>query len=193
MDHKQRIILVMGALLAVSMLLGGCGDDGDSDGANGDAPPAATQAAPGSGTVDESVQASRPAEIRDRDAPPAEPREFEAPFSVGTYMRQSVTGQPAAPQMGGQQVVYQSGQVGVLLTAMHFDRTQEAVDSVRFALGSHNIVEYITRPYYDTDQAFGMVRDRTGYLAVWSQGRWFFMARCSDLGDLESFLDAFPY
>lgn len=190
MDHRRLWgVLVVG--LVIAGLLSGCNGDGSDK--EDERQPETTQI-----SVDDlaepDVVAQRPAAERARPTPVGEPFEFEAPLSVGTYRRESLDGQPAVIQGGGLRALYRSGEASILVTVYYFSSSAKAVESVRTVMHSGNVIEYITRPYYDQADAFGLVYNENGYLAAWCRGKWMFVVRSpSSLDDLDAFLEKYPY
>jgi hypothetical protein len=186
MKHSIKLTLVFGLLLGV--LLSGCGgDDKKKDesttAAGGQTPARATP---------HITSTPRPPAPRSKDIPSEDPKHFEAPLSVGNFVRETMTGSPTGTQTGGLQATYSGG---IVLSIYYFDRPDQAVDSVRFALESSGIVEQVEKPFYDPVVAYGVGRDQHGvYMAAWSHYEWFFMVRTAgDLDVLNSFMETFPY
>ncbi len=132
---------------------------------------------------------------RNKPLPQVDPFAFEAPLTAGEFRRQSVEGHTTSMQTGGQLVTYKNEAGSVVLTIYYLDTTDEALDTVRFALSSSSLTKMIDEPVYSVRWSFGVAQDRFGgYLAAWSHDNWCFMARTTDnLSVLQSFLNAFPY
>jgi hypothetical protein len=182
---KRRVVrsLVVGALLAILGLgLVGCG------GSKSSSPPAGGGSPPGQGTP----RAPAP---RSKAAPPGDPYDFEAPFSVGTFVRKSMHGNVTATQLGGLQATYAQGNDSAVLTVYHFTLPDQAVQTVQFALGQASIARPVGTPYYSPGVAFGVAQDRrSGYLAAWSHDNWCYLVQTTgSLDVLNAFLDSFPY
>ena len=183
---RQRAVraLVVGVLLAILWLgLVGCGSNKGGDSRTGGGQSPAGQGTP---------LAPAP---RSRALPSGTPYDFEAPFSVGTFVRQTMRGNVTATQSGGLQATYAQGTNDAVLTVYHFDQPDQAVRTVQFALGQTSLVRLVGTPYYGPDVAFGIAQDRRGgYLAAWSHGGWCFLVQTTgSLDVLQTFLDPFPY
>jgi len=176
--------LVGGVLLAILWLgLVACGGSKNSQN-----PVGGGQSSPGRATP----RAPAP---RDKAVPSGNPYEFEAPFSVGTFVRQTTHGNVTSTQLGGLQATYQQGRESAVLTVYHFDRPDQAVQTVQFALEQASIARAVGTPYFGPDMAFGIAQDRRGgYLAAWSRDGWCYLVQITGSPDaLNAFLDAFPY
>lgn len=189
---KRWIIL---AALVVSLVLTACGGDGDDDGnGGGDTVPNT----PGSPTAVRTLGPTatpRPPAPRSKAEPEGDPYDFEAPFSVGDFTRESMQGRAVSAQTGGLQATYRSGENTIVLTAYHLDGADQAVATVRFALESGSIIDLLEPPYYGPASSFGVGLDRHGgYLAAWSHNAWCFLATSNgSLDALNSFLEGFPF
>jgi hypothetical protein len=183
---QRRVVrrLVGGVLLAILWLgLVACGGSKSSN-----TPVGGGQSSPGRVTP----RASAP---RDRAVPSGDPYDFEAPFSVGTFVRQTTHGNVTSTQLGGLQATYQQGTDSAVLTVYHFDRPDQAIQTVQFALEQASIAQEIGTPYFSPNVAFGVAQDRRGgYLAAWSRDGWCYLLQITGSPDaLNAFLDAFPY
>lgn len=183
MKHFLGLIVV----LMLATLLSGCGGDDKKNDEN-DAADAPTEG------IQITVTPRAPAP-RSRTLPSEDPHQFEAPLSVGNYVRESMSGQPTGMQTGGLQAIYSGGSGDTVLTVYYFRTPAQAVESVRFALESSSIVEQLDKPFYDPVVAYGVARDRHGaYVAAWSHYEWFFQVRTTgDLEMLNTFMETFPY
>lgn len=184
----MRRWLVGGILLV--MVLVGCGGDKDkkeATGGNGGGPVSYTG-------VTATVTPLPPAP-RAKTLPSGDPNLFEAPFSVGQYVRQSIKGKPTAPAAGGQRATYRAGDTVAALTVYRFDEADQALAAVRTALTGSTIVQQVDKPFYGPAAAFGVAQDRFGgYVVAWSQYEWYFQVRMlGSLTDLNAFLEMFPY
>jgi hypothetical protein len=182
---QRRVVrrLVGGVLLAILWLgLVGCGGKSSKNPVGGGQP------SPGQATL----RAPAP---RDKAVPSGAPYDFEAPFSVGTFVRQTMHGNVTSVQLGGLQATYAQGSDNAVLTVYYFSLPDQAVQTVQFALGQASMARAVGTPYYSPDVAFGVAQDRRGgYLAAWSHGGWCFLAQTTgSLDVLNAFLDAFPY
>jgi len=133
---------------------------------------------------------------RSKPAPEAAPEVFEAPFSVGQFVRQVVRGRATAPQDAGHMAIYQGGGDTVVLNVLYMPTAAEAVTTARYALeGSHPAMRPVFLPIYSLERSFGMAQDpQGGYLAAWPNGRWGFTARADkSSAALNAFLAFFPY
>jgi hypothetical protein len=185
---KRCIIFV--SILIVMLIGTGCGGD-KKDTKNAKNTPSAIA----NGSV-QITYAPRPTLVRDRPTPPGEPTTFEAPFSAGEFVRESMTGNPTLASAGGIEAIYTSNSKAVRLNAYYFGSSDEAIENARLALESAAVAQVITPPDYNSKQmVLGMAQDsKGGYLAVWTHDRWLFLARTtSDLNTLKAFLDVFPY
>jgi hypothetical protein len=172
------------SLLLVALLVTACGkDDKKKDNSNNtDEESSATVA------VSQSP--------RGRGAPQADdPYLFEAPISVGEFVRDGMRGNPTAAQSGGLEATYRQGDNEVVLTMYYFDHTTEASDTARYILQSSTITSIIGEPYYSGMAVYGVAQDRYGsYIAVWSFDKWAYMARTTSGQDtLDAFMQEFPY
>jgi hypothetical protein len=185
-ERMQRQVvrsLVVGVLLATLWLgLVGCG------GSKSNNPPA------GGGSPPKQGMPRAPAP-RSKAMPSGDPYEFEAPFSVGTFVRKSMHGNVTSTQLGGLQATYAQGNDSAVVTVYYFDRPDQATQTVQFALGQASMARPVGTPYYSPDVAFGVAQDRrSGYLAAWSHGDWCYLVQTTgSLDVLNAFLDSFPY
>ena len=183
--------LVLGGLIVALVITACGGDDNDTDngGGNGERPPTSGQIAP------TKVFPTRVPSPRTRPQPVGEPVDFEAPFSVGQFVRQTTQGRSTATRTGGLQAIYNQDQTSITLNVYHFDTLEQAVETVKFALGSATITQMVATPEYFSYASYGVAQDRHGaYIVAWSNEKWAFLVRTSgDLNTLNSFLDAFPY
>ncbi len=187
---RRALWLGKAAGLVLVLVLAACG--GGDDGGNGDG---AATAPPADTTPGRVAPTPRPPAPRLKLLPEGEPRDFEAPFSVGEFIRQSVRGQPTANRSGGQRATYRAGDRAVTLSVYHFERPEDALDAVRFALEGSTIDALLSDPYFSPTVAYGVARDRHGnHLAAWSQYGWYYLARVSGgPEDLAAFMEVFPY
>lgn len=185
--------------LAMGVILAACGGGGDEDGGgtptgSGAVTPAPS-AVPGSGFVTDAPYTPRPPAPRSRALPEGDPYAFEAPFSVGTAVRQTLRGSPVSAQTGGQQATYLAGQDTLVLTVYFFEEVSQAMDTVRFALASDSLVQMVGQPYDGPTIVYGIAEDRRGgMLAAWNHEGWCFLVQTTGpLETLNPFLEAFPY
>jgi hypothetical protein len=184
MQRQVLRALVVGGLLATLWLgLVGCGGGKNTD-----------NSPTGGGSPVEQGTPRAPAP-RSKAEPSGDPYEFEAPFSVGTFVRKSMHGNVTSTQLGGLQAIYARESDSAVLTVYHFDRPDQAVQTVQFALGQASMARPVGTPYYSPDVAFGVAQDRrSGYLAAWSHGDWCYLVQTTgSLDVLNAFLDSFPY
>jgi hypothetical protein len=192
MENKRmkRWLVLWGLILA--LLITACGGDnnGDKDNNTGDGSGGA-----GGQPVATPVFPTRVPPPRTRPQPVGEPVDFEAPFSVGQFVRQTTQGRSTATRTGGLQAIYNQDQTSVSLNVYYFDTLEQAVETVKFALGSATIKQMVATPEYFSYASYGVAQDRHGaYIVAWSNEKWAFLVRTSgDLNTLNSFLDAFPY
>ena len=132
---------------------------------------------------------------RSREFPSGDPYTFEAPFSAGDFVRESMHGRATSRRTGGLVATYRRNEDVMALTVYYFDAPEQAIESVEFTLDSANIVTVLSGPYTAPAVAFGVGQDRQGgYLAVWSHYGWYFQVRtASSLEALNAFLEAFPF
>jgi len=181
-------------LLVVSLVLAACGGDDDGGDNGGDTAPSAPGNPTAAGTLAPTAT-TRPPAPRSKAEPEGEPYDFEAPFSVGSFTRESMQGRAVSAQTGGLQATYQSGDDTIVLTAYHLDDADQAVATVRFALEAGSIIDLLEPPYYGPAASFGVALDRHGgYLAAWSHNEWCFLATSNgSLDALNNFLEGFPF
>jgi hypothetical protein len=183
---RRRVARTLGGsllLVILGLMLVACGSSqsGNTPAGGGESSPArATPRAPAP---------------RSKAVPSGDPYDFEAPFSIGTFVRQTMHGNVTSTQLGGLQATYAQGSDNAVLTVYYFTLPDQAVQTVQFALGQTSIARAVGTPYYSSDVAFGVAQDRRGgYLAAWSHGGWCFLAQTTgSLDALNAFLDAFPY
>jgi len=184
---KKYVVIL--ALIGIVFVLAGCGDKKDkTDNGNGT----------GTAVVQDTptpTQTLRPPAPRNRPLPEGDPYAFEAPFSVGNFVRQSMDGRVVSAPTGGLRATYNDGANSVVVVAYHFDQPDEAVKTVEFTLNSGSAVQDIVPLYSGPSVAFGVVQERQGgYLAAWSHYEWCFLVSTSaSLDVLNVFMDSFPY
>jgi hypothetical protein len=132
---------------------------------------------------------------RSLPVPEGDPYTFEAPFSAGSFVRQTMRGNVTSRQTGGLQATYALDQFTVALTIYRLDQVAQAVETVRFALEGASVTKAIQEPYYGPAIAYGVVQVRSGAtMAAWSHYEWAFIAQTSGPVDvLNEFLRVFPY
>lgn len=193
----KRWIVVMAALLVV--LLAACGDDDQAG--DGDAPEDVTgqttiegaTAVPGTPRPTSTL---RPPAPRGLSVPQGDPQQFEAPFSAGAFVRESLAGNAVSPQTGGQRVSYLHPDGGhVRLTVYRFQTPTDAQRTVEHTLTSNQIDTLLEEPYYAPAVSYGVAQDAHGdYLATWSNDEWAYIARTSgERALLDEFLAVFPF
>ncbi len=173
----------VGMWIAVG-LLAACGGDEEAQ----QPPDTATTAPTAAVTV-------RPPAPRDLPVPQVAPHEFEAPFTVGVFVRQRLLGKPDAIQTGGQQAVYRSDDGTVVLNVYYFPSAEEATRTVQFTLEAGSAELQVVEPYYAPAASFGVMQDANGdYVVAWSHDRWAYIVRTGDSARvLDQFLALFPY
>jgi hypothetical protein len=182
---KRSLVLI---LVMFMLAAAGCGGNDDDKKEGGDTPPSTTIITPAP------TEVSEPAP-RSHTLPEVAPYDFEAPFSVSTFVRQSAQGRPTSTGTGGLQATYQLEQNIVTLTIYYFATADEASRTAQFALKSGSMVEMVEPLYVGPAITFGIAQDRHGgYLAAWSHEGWcFLVATPNGLDILNSFLESFPY
>ncbi len=172
-------------MLVVVGLLAACGGRAD------EAPSATSIFATTAATVS-STHAPAP---RNLPVPQVEPHAFEAPFTVGVFVRQRMFGKPEAVQSGGQQTVYRADDGTVVLNVYYFPTAEEATRTVQFALEAGSVDLQIVEPYYAPSASFGAAQDANGgYVVAWSHDNWAYITRTVDSARvLDEFLALFPY
>ena len=132
---------------------------------------------------------------RDLPVPQVEPHAFEAPFTVGVFVRQRMFGKPEAIQTGGQQAVYEADDGTVVLNVYYFSTAQEATRTVQFTLEAGSVSRQIVTPYYGPTASFGAAQDANGgYVVAWSHDNWAYIVRTGNSARvLDEFLALFPY
>jgi hypothetical protein len=191
--------LLTGLVIVLALAACGGGDD-DGEDAGGNGGEAGDVTAPTATNVPPTVvyvpsPTPRPPAPRSNPVPEGEPYDFEAPFSVGEFVRQTVRGKTVSIQTGGQTASYQRGTSGALLTVYYFEDIQQAIDTVRFALEGGNVAEVIGEPYFTPNVSFGQARTRqNSFLAAWSNNNWCYLLTVNGTQeDLAAFLEVFPY
>jgi hypothetical protein len=184
----------IGALVGV-MILAACGGGGGGSKDKTAAPNTPTSDGSAPYVFTGPTATPRPSAPRNRDVPEGAPYDLEIPFTIGSFVQQSVRGHATGLATGGLQATYLSQQNTVVLTAYYMDDPQQAIDAVRGALESSSVARVVETPHYLAPAAFGIVQDRQGaYLAAWSHYGWVFIVRTPDAQDaLNRFMDAFPY
>ena len=179
----RRVRVFLGTLMVVG-LLAACGRDGDAEQASSTSNVALTPA----GTL-------RPPAPRALPVPQVAPHEFEAPFTVGVFVRQRMFGKPDATQTGGQRAIYRSDDGTVVLNVYYFPSAEEATRTVQFTLEAGSAELQIVEPYYAPDASFGAMQDANGdYVVAWSHDNWAYIVRTGDSARvLDQFLALFPY
>jgi hypothetical protein len=190
---------VIGALLIIA--LAACGGD-DKSGQNGktnNGGTALTQSVTRTPRPTATLRRPTPTPHapapRSLPVPEGDPYAFEAPFSAGSFVRQTMRGNVTSERTGGLQATYALDQFTVALTIYRLDQVEQAVDTVRFVLEGASVTKTIETPYYGPTVAYGMVQVRSGAtMAAWSHYEWAFIAQTSGPADvLNEFLRAFPY
>ncbi len=186
-----RWIMIGLVVLSVALAACGGGDDGNKGGGAATGAPSNPTSA---GTLAPTAT-TRPPAPRSNPVPDVDPYAFEAPFSVGSFTRQSMQGNATSSQTGGLQATYQAGNDTIVLTVYRFDDAAQAEATVRFSLEAASIIDLLETPYYGPTASFGVGLDRHGgYLAAWGHYQWCFLATSNgSLDALNNFLDAFPF
>ncbi|MBN1566039.1 MAG: hypothetical protein JXA10_19525 [Anaerolineae bacterium] len=189
MNHRWRLSALC-IIVLVALVLAGCGDDKkDSSGGNGEAadPNAPTSRLPTSTPL--------PPPPREREEPAVDPYEFEPPFSVGNFVRESLRGNATAVNTGGLQATYRRENEVIVLKVYHFGQTVNAITTVEDTLNASTIVTQVSEIYTSPRVNFGIVQDKHGaYIAAWNHYKWAFIVSTSgSLDTLNAFLDIFQY
>jgi len=186
----KTLVLVL-ALVGTVIVLAGCGDKKEKT----DRPPNDTPTVGVSESTPVPTATVRPPAPRNRPLPDGEPYAFEAPFSVGNFVRQKMDGRAVSAPTGGLQATYSDGVSSLVVIAYRFDQPEDAVKTVEFTLESGSAVQEVVPLYSGPSVAFGVVQERQGgYLAAWSHYEWCFLVKTpNSLDVLNLFLDSFPY
>ncbi|MBN1201665.1 MAG: hypothetical protein JXJ20_07415 [Anaerolineae bacterium] len=186
----RRLILVgLTGCLILGMLLAGCnGDDDGAKNGGGDQPTADVRATGPTSTP-------RPPAPRNRSLPSGDPYDFEAPFSVSEYVRESTRGHVTSHATGGLQASYRNNGAIVALTVYHFETLEQAAETARFTLDSASLTGFVEEVYDSPTVVYAIAQDRHGgYVAVWTHYEWVYIAQTpDDLDGLRAFMEAFPY
>jgi len=179
-------------LIVMGIVLVGCSDKKSK---NDKPPDSGTPSAGVNGAAPVPTATTRPPAPRTRPLPDGEPYAFDAPFSVGNFVRQKMDGRAVSAPTGGLQATYFDGASTIVVKAYHFDQPEDAVKTVEFTLESGSAAQVITPLYSAPAVAFGVIQDRHGgYLAAWSHYEWCFLVSTSNSLDvLNLFMDSFPY
>ena len=198
MNYRWRFITLL-VFTFVAMTLVGCGGD-DGEKTSGGEPGTNSDPTAPTGTLDTSTllpptHTPLPPPPRERLEPEGDPYNFEPPFSVGDFVRQTLRGNATAVQAGGQQATYRNDSETIVLKIYHFNRTADAIATVEDTLNASNIVAEVGESYISPAVTFGVVQDKHGaYLAAWSNYHWAFMITAPDsLDALNVFLESFAY
>lgn len=196
MKRWMRLV-ALAALLIVALTACGGGDDGDGDtpSQGGDTPVAADSAPTVRPTPSGPTPTPRSPALRANPTPVVDSQTFEAPFSVGSFVRQSLDGRADTAALGGQRAFYTVEGASALLTVMELESTERAIATVRSALEGGAFTRYITPPFYEETTAYGIGVTRDGYyLAIWSNRQWYYQVQViGDEAQLNDFLELFPY
>ncbi len=190
----QRWIIRL--MVVLVLILAACGGEDSKEDDRGDNPaqtPSATRRplpTPAGPTA-----TPRDPAPRSESLPQVEPFDFEAPFSVGNFVRQSMRGNVTSERTGGLQASYLFDQNLVSLTVYYFEQADRAVETVRFVLEGSSVTGAVEPAYYGPTVAYGVVTLRSGgNLAAWSHYEWAFIAQTAGSADvLDEFLQSFPY
>jgi hypothetical protein len=132
---------------------------------------------------------------RSLPTPEGDPYAFEAPFSAGTFVRQTLRGNAVSERGGGMQATYKREDDTVALTVYHFEQPEKAIETVRFVLEGSSVTRIVETPYYGPTVAYGIVRVRSGAtMAAWSHYGWAFIAQgTGSTTVIADFLQVFPF
>jgi hypothetical protein len=188
MTWVRRIVI---ALLLIA-LLGGCGGKNKPDQKNNNTAGDTPRAPQPTATVRRPTVLPAP---RSMPMPEGDPYTFEAPFSAGNFVRQTLRGNAVSERGGGMQATYKRDQDAVALTIYHFEQTQKAIDTVRFVLEGSSVTHIVETPYYGPTVAYGVVQVRNGAtMAAWSHYGWVFIAQgTGSTTTITDFLHVFPF
>ncbi len=188
--------LVIGALLIA--VLAGCGGGNDKQ---KDKQTETTAQSQDDATSQPTATMRRPTVTphapapRSLPTPEGDPYTFEAPFSAGDFVRQTMRGNAVSERAGGMQATYKRDQDTVALTVYHFEQSEKAIETVRFVLDGSSVTQIIETPYYGPTVAYGVVKVRSGaIMAAWSHYEWAFIAQSSGSDTvMDDFLEVFPF
>jgi hypothetical protein len=132
---------------------------------------------------------------RSMPTPEGDPYAFEAPFSAGDFIRQTLRGNAVSERAGGMQATYKRDRDTVALTIYHFEQPEKAIETVRFVLEGSSVTRIIETPYYGPTVAYGVVQVRSGAtMAAWSHYGWAFIAQgTGSTTVIRDFLGVFPF
>jgi hypothetical protein len=197
MIRKIAIGLLLITLLIT--LLAGCGGKDKQDQKNNNTPGQSettpTRAPQPTATMRRPTITPHAPAPRSLPTPEGDPYAFEAPFSAGNFVRQTMRGNAVSARLGGMQATYKRDQDAVALTIYHFEQPQQAIDTVRFVLEGSSVTHIIETPYYGPTVAYGVVQVRSGaIMAAWSHYGWAFIAQgTGSTTVISDFLQVFPF
>jgi hypothetical protein len=189
--------IAIGLLLIT--LVAGCGGKNKQDQKDTNTPvpgPSATPRAPQpTATIRRPTVTPHAPAPRSLPTPEGDPYAFEAPFSAGNFVRQTMRGNAVSERVGGLQTTYKRDQDIVALTIYHFEQPEKAIETVRFALDGSSVTHIVETPYYGPTVAYGVVQVRSGaIMAAWSHYGWAFIAQGTGSASVISdFLQVFPF
>jgi hypothetical protein len=188
--------IVTGLLLIA--LLAGCGGDkhdqkDDNVSAQGQSD--TTRAPQATATMRRPTVTPHAPAPRSMPTPEGDPYAFEAPFSAGNFVRQTLRGNAVSERGGGMQATYKREDDTVALTIYHFDQPEKAIETVRFVLEGSSVTHIVETPYYGPTVAYGIVQVRSGAtMAAWSHYGWAFIAQgVGSTTVMADFLQVFPF
>jgi hypothetical protein len=188
--------IVTGLLLIA--LLAGCGGDkhdqkDDNVSAQGQSD--TTRAPQATATMRRPTVTPHAPAPRSMPTPEGDPYAFEAPFSAGNFVRQTLRGNAVSERGGGMQATYKREDDTVALTIYHFDQPEKAIETVRFVLEGSSVTHIVETPYYGPTVAYGIVQVRSGAtMAAWSHYGWAFIAQgTGSTTVMADFLQVFPF
>jgi hypothetical protein len=185
--------------LLLIALLAGCGGNDKHDQTNDNTPAQgqsdATSAPQVTATMRRPTVTPHAPAPRSLPTPEGDPYAFEAPFSAGSFVRQTLRGNAVSERGGGMQATYKREHDTVALTIYHFEQPEKAIETVRFVLEGSSVTHIVETPYYGPTVAYGIVQVRSGAtMAAWSHYGWAFIAQgTGSTTVMADFLQVFPF
>jgi hypothetical protein len=188
--------IVIGLLLIA--LLAGCGGDKHDqkdDNVSVQGQGEATRAPQPTATMRKLTVTPHAPAPRSMPTPEGDPYAFEAPFSAGAFVRQTLRGNAVSERGGGMQATYKREDDTVALTIYYFEQPEKAIETVRFVLEGSSVTRVVETPYYGPTVAYGIVQVRSGAtMAAWSHYGWAFIAQgTGSTTVIADFLQVFPF
>ena len=193
----KRLWWMAALVIGLMVVLAGCGGESDSEsdsGANSASEAGGTAPAGDAQAITLPSPTPRDPAPRSRATPMGDAGAFEAPLSVGSFVRKDVAGRATASSTGGLQASYRDGDRMVQLTLFRLTSPELALEKVQNQLESDSVIRLVEDPFYTTAIAYRMAEMRQGYLIAWSHYEWVYFAYTSGpLEDLQAFMEVFPY